>query len=180
VLAVRYFAVALATACGFTPGSIVDAGTGGGRMDSSIDTALGCDSAARCLTASMLGTVSGDTGNDKLSATGYLAAWFRVRVTEDDNGVGGASMRVAAKLTSPPGVSFDVFAYVNESSDMLDCQTSVGKISTNGAVEELRIEWGEGGIANGDIDSRNVSIEVRPASASCSAAQMWMLEVEGN
>jgi hypothetical protein len=124
--------------------------------------------------------VSGDTGNDKLSTTGYLAGWFRVRVTENDNSVGGTSMRIAAKLTSPPGVSFDLYAYVNESSDMLDCQTSVGELTTNGAVDELRIEWGEGGVANGDIDSRDVSIEVRPMSTTCSAAQMWMLEVEGN
>ena len=70
-----------------------------------IDAAVSdCASAATCQAAMPLGSVSGDTGNAKLSAMGHQAAWFRVRVTEDDSDVPGLTLRVAAKLTSPQAV----------------------------------------------------------------------------
>ena len=70
-----------------------------------------CPSADICEAATMLGTVSGDTGSTTLTATGYRSAWFRVRVTEDYNDpFSGSKLRVSAKLTSPAAVDFDVFA----------------------------------------------------------------------
>ena len=143
-----------------------------------IDT---CLSAASCQTAQQLGTVSGDTGNVRLAATmGHQSAWFRVRVTEDDSDVPGLTLRVAAKLTSPQAVDFDVFVYVNAGSDTVECSTTNGTTTTNGTINEVRAEWGEGGIPNGSDDSRDVSIEVRPIGTGCSPAQPWQLEIEGN
>ena len=178
--------VALMTAC-------ASAGSGPGDAQATADTprpidaAISidapvnmCPSADTCATATMLGTVSGDTGNMKLTAMGYQAAWLRVRVTENNSDLAGISLRGSAKLTSPGAVDFDVFVYLNTGSDVIECSTTVGTTTTNGTVNLTRAEWGEGTISNGESDSRTLSIEVRPISGACAPAQMWQLEVEGN
>lgn len=140
-----------------------------------------CTSSDACASAMMLGTVSGDSGNVKLTASGYRSAWYRVRVTEDNSSVGGLALRVAAKLTSPTAPMFDVFVYVNAGSDQIECSTTTGTVSTSGMTKQVRAEWGEGTISNGSDDGRNVSIEVRPLSQSgCAASAPWQLEIEGN
>jgi hypothetical protein len=152
------------------------------RVDAPIDSALpNCASSDMCQSAMMLGTVSGDSGNVKLTASGYKSAWYRVRVTEDNSSVGGLSLRVAAKLTSPAAPMFDVFVYLNAGSDQVECATTTGTVSTAGMTKSVRAEWGEGTISNGSDDGRNVSIEVRPLSQSgCASTAMWQLEIEGN
>jgi hypothetical protein len=151
-------------------------------VDAAIDGALpSCASADMCQSAMMLGTVSGDTGNVKLTASGYRSAWYRVRVTEDDSSVTGLSLRVAAKLTSPGAPMFDVFVYLNAGSDQVECATTTGTTSTAGMTKSVRAEWGEGTFSNGSEDGRNVSIVVRPlAQSGCAAAATWQLEIEGN
>jgi hypothetical protein len=139
-----------------------------------------CPSADTCQAAMMLGTVSGDTDSATLTASGYRSAWFRVRVTEDYSGLPGYKLRVAAKLTSPAAVDFDVFVYINTGSDVVECSTKVGNTTASGTVNETRTEWGEGSSSNGINDSRSVSIEVRPISGTCAPNQMWQLAVEGN
>lgn len=163
-------------------------GSGSGKMDASVivdapaDGALAtCMSTDACQSAMMLGTVSGDSNNVKLTASGYRSAWYRVRVTEDNSSVGGLSLRVAAKLTSPAAPMFDVFVYVNTGSDQIECSTTTGTVSTAGQTKTVKAEWGEGTISNGSDDGRNVSIEVRPLSQTgCNAGAMWQLEIEGN
>ncbi|MBA2538082.1 MAG: hypothetical protein H0V17_00480 [Deltaproteobacteria bacterium] len=140
-----------------------------------------CASTATCQTAVSLGTVSGDTGNVKLSSTpGHQSAWFRVRVTEDDSDAPGFTLRMAAKLTSPASNDYDVFVYVNAGSDNVECNTTTGTTTTNGTINETRAEWGEGFVPNGADDGRDVSIEVRPIGTSCSPAATWTLDIEGN
>jgi hypothetical protein len=140
-----------------------------------------CPSAATCQTATVLGSISGDTGNQKLHAMGFQAAWFRVRVTEDYNNIlYGRSLRAAAKVTSPPGVAFDVVAYVNAGNDVVECANTTGTKSVNGDVTQTRTQWGEGGSPNGADDDRWLSIEVRPLSTACAPGALWQLEVEGN
>jgi hypothetical protein len=140
-----------------------------------------CPSAATCADATMLGSISGDTENQKLTAMGHQSAWFRVRVTEDYNNIiYGRTLRTAAKLTSPPGVDFDVFVYVNLGSDAIECSASIGAKTTNGNVEQTRTEWGEMNGPNGSDDDRWMSIEVRPVFGACAPDAMWQLEIEGN
>jgi len=172
-----------ATAGGVDPGldgSTIDARTGFDAAPAVDAVSSVCPSAATCPTAMMLGSVSGDTANMKLSAMGHQSAWFRVRVTEDDSDVIGLTLRAAAKLTSPATVDFDVFVYVNTGSNVVECSTTVGTTTTTGTVNETRAEWGEGTIANGSDDGRDVSIEVRPISGTCAVGQTWQLEIEGN
>lgn len=139
-----------------------------------------CPSAATCQAAMSLGTVSGDTQNQKLSSMGHQSAWFRVRVTEDDSDIPGLTLRVGAKLTSPATADYDVFVYLNAGSNVVECSTTVGTTTNNGTINETRAEWGEGAIPNGSDDGRDVSIEVRPISGNCSPQQPWQLEIEGN
>jgi hypothetical protein len=140
-----------------------------------------CPSAATCQTAIQLGSVSGDTQNQKLTAMGHQAAWFRVRVTEDySNILYGRSLRAAAKITSPPGVDFDVVLYVNSGADVIECSSTTGTKTTTGSVTQSRAQWGEGADPNGSDDDRWISIEVRPLSTACAPGAVWQLEVEGN
>jgi len=157
-----------------------DAAASDAASDAPSDAANVCASAATCTGALVLGTVSGDTNNQKLSTSGYQAAWIRVRVTEDNSSALGLTLRVAAKLTSPSGANFDAFVYVNTGSDTVECTTTTGTLTTTGNVEQTRAEWGEGTIANGADDGRDVSIEVRPVSGTCAPGQTWQLEIEGN
>jgi len=139
-----------------------------------------CASAMTCQTAQQLGTFSGDTGAGTLSANGYQSAWFRVRVTEDYSDAPGLALRLAAKLTAPAGGGFDTFVYVNATSDTIECSTTLGTVTISGNTKEVRAEWGEGFIPNGADDTRDVTIEVRPTTTSCSAGQTWQLQLDGN
>jgi hypothetical protein len=148
----------------------------------SIDAPPGnaCATAATCASAQMLGTVSGDTGAATLSADGYQAAWFRVRVTEDYSDSVGLALRLEASLTSPSSGAFQTFVYVNEGDDVVECSTTMGTVETTGNLEDVRAEWGEGLFPNGADDSRFVTIEVRPSTTACAASAPWHLDVEGN
>jgi hypothetical protein len=181
--------VVTACASASPPGELIDAGidASGGKKDAAIDASLGpdalntCPSAMTCAGAMALGMVSGDSGNMKLSANGYQAAWFRVRVTEDDSEILGLSLRVSSKLTFPASVGFETYVYVNSNSDVAaECAITTGTRSTVGNVQTVKAEWGEGTFSNGSSDSRNVTIEVRPVGINCAAGQEWQLEVEGN
>jgi hypothetical protein len=185
---VRAVIVLCATAaCASAGTGTTDSGVGGGDATGGRDSAVSidavtnqCPSTDTCAAAMMLGTVSGDKNNQKLTAMGYRAAWYRVRVTEDNEGAGGLSLRVAAKLTSPPAVDFDVLVYVNTGSDVVECSATTGTVTANGLVDTVKAEWGEGVIPNGVDDDRNVSIEVRPKSGQCMSSYTWQLEIEGN
>lgn len=166
---------------------MTDSGTGGGDGGGTHDSTLPidafvneCPSTDTCTAAMMLGNVSGDSANQKVNAMGFRAAWYRVRVTEDNSSVGGVKLRVSAKLTSPAAVDFDVFVYVNTGSDVVECTTPSGSTTTTGNTDQVKVEWGEGTISNGNDDGRNVSIEVRPKSGQCAQSYTWQLEVEGN
>ncbi|HLL25631.1 MAG TPA: hypothetical protein VK427_26020, partial [Kofleriaceae bacterium] len=114
--------------CAFTLGACASAEPPGEIMDASsdaprprdaaidarpIDAMMNlCPSTDTCAGATMLGTVSGDLTSAKLTASGYRAAWFRVRVTENDDNVPGLKLRVASKLTFPATVGFETFVYV--------------------------------------------------------------------
>jgi hypothetical protein len=139
------------------------------------DATVTCQSTDACTTAKTLGPVSGDTGTQTLTATGNRAAWFRVRATEDADPSDG-SMRVLAKLTPPAGEDFDVFVYVNPDTDTVACPGASGTVTTAGPGKQVPVSWRD---LFSDA-SRNVSIEVRPRSSSCSPTAKWQLVIAGN
>lgn len=139
-----------------------------------------CHSSDKCINAVTLGTVSGDTGHDTLAAKGSRAAWFRIRVTENDDSFAGVPMHVLARLTPPPGAAFDVIVYANPDSDVVECTTPLGTTSTSGNVTQVRASWGEDVVTDAEDDSRDVSIEIRPKSTTCSDGAQWQLAIDGN
>lgn len=145
-----------------------------------VDAGPSCQSPDACTTAITLGTISGDTGNQTLTASGSRAAWYRVRVTENDTDLDGVPMHVLARLTQSAGANFDVRIYVNADTDVLECTNTTGVATTSGNVKLVRASWGEDVVTNGENDSRDVSIEVRPLSSSCSPTATWQLVIEGN
>jgi len=140
-----------------------------------------CASAATCTAATSLGSVSGDTGSDMVMASGYQAAWYSVRVTENDSGVFGVPQELLTELTSPASEQYDLFVYVNTGSDVLDCTTATGSIMVSGTTESSDLSWGETGtFSNGADDSRTVSIQIVPKAGTCSPASPWQLVAYGD
>lgn len=152
-----------------------DSGGGGGG-----GTTVACTAPAPCSGATDLGAVSGDTGSGSLSAQGTGSQWFRVWVTEDDDGLDGVKLRALATLTSPPGTNFDLYLY-NGSSSAHECSGVSAQSNSTGASDSASVSFGEGGIlANGSKDSRYVTAEVRWVSGACASNQKWTLTFNGN
>jgi hypothetical protein len=167
--------------CSTAAGSRVDAGPGAGdAAPGDAAQAIGCGSNDTCAIATTLGTLSGDTTQQALTARGDRAAWLRVRVTENDTTVTGHALRVLAKLTPPTGIDFEVVLHVNVASDVLECTTPLGVATTSGTMKQVRASWGEDVVADGIDNGRDVSIEVRPISGTCAAGATWQLSIEGN
>jgi hypothetical protein len=144
-------------------------------------SSMACASSATCATATALANISGDTGLDMQTASGYQAAWYSVRVSENDSSPIGVPMVLDARLVSPATASYDVYVYVNKGNDVIECNTPAGTATRTGTSDELRETWGETGtFANGADDSRTVSIEIRPTGTSCSAANPWQLTLTGD
>jgi len=172
--------------CGGTVAAAPIDGASGGRDAGATDAAadaghaIGCQTSDACATAATLGAVSGDTDHQTLTAKGSGAAWFRIRVSENDNDVAGVPLRLLATLTPPATAEFAVVIYVNVASDAIECTTVLGTSAAGGPVAQARASWGEDVVADGVDDSRTVSIEVRPVSGSCSPGAPWQLALEGN
>ena len=139
-----------------------------------------CTSTATCAAAMDIGSVSGDSGNPMVTASGYQSAWFKVRVTEDDNSPLGTAMNMTVQLMSPPGTNYDLYLYVNTGSDVVDCNSISGSGMSTQQLDSVSLSWGEGTVANGADDSRTVSIEVRPVSGPCTMSQPYQLTVLGD
>jgi len=142
--------------------------------------ASSCTTTVTCTTATMLSGLGGDEdGGGQTSASGYQAAWYSIRLSEQDNGPFGDPMSIYTTLTSPSAAMFDLFVYVDTDNDAVDCTSPTGTVQTSGASETSNVEWGETGtFANGGNDSRTVSIEVRPKSgATCSSGATWSLSI---
>lgn len=135
-----------------------------------------CPGPATCSTAPMLGMVSGDTGSQMLMTSGYQSTWIRLRVTEDSTAT--IQLSLTATLTSPPGLDFDLFMYLNESMDVVDCSTKVGTTTTTGNANAVRALWGESTI--GANDGRYVSLEIRRIAGVCAPDKPWQLTIVGN
>ena len=193
----------LCAVAALTAGSLVvvafvacsSSGSGGSGADGLTGLGESCDAPAACAAAKSIGTVSGDTDAGTLSATGTTSTWLQMRVTEDDSDWSGRATEFSASVTSPPGATFDVFAYVytatalpdggdfSDAGAPVDCTNVVASSTRNGDVATVHVAWGEtvdGGSANGLDDSRVVSLEVRSTSGGCSQDAPWSLVVHGN
>ena len=133
-----------------------------------------------CETARDLGTIKGDEGGEQLAAEGTCSEWIKVRLKEADDGWLGETVKVKVTLTPAAGSDFELLAFVNQASDVQECRAPSGASESAGdRPETIQLEWGEKTMANGNDDSRTLSVFVKSASGAC-AAQPWKLLVEGN
>ncbi len=139
-----------------------------------------CAAPAPCTGATSLGSISGDTGADVKTATGTGSQWFKLTVTENDNGIVGLSLLAKAELTSPPGTNFDLFVYVPASASSQSCTAPTKSATSTSSSDATTAEWGEGAIPNGAQDERTITVEVRWVSGTCSPSTPWTLNVRGN
>ena len=168
---------------GAAGGSGATGGTGGTGGSSTGGTGGTCAASNTCASAQDLGSMSGDSGAGTVTTTGSGSKWLKVRVTEDSSSVFGQKMALQLSLTVPSGADYDLYAYVNTGSDVSACGSSPAKKSDaggTGANEQLSLSWGEGTVANGDDDSRTVSIEIKHKSGSCDGSATWKLIGAGN
>jgi hypothetical protein len=157
---------------GGTGGTSATGGTGGGS----------CGAPNTCVGAIDLGTVSGDQGTTSKQHSGTGSTFLKVRVTEDNNSVLGQSLKLTAALTVPSTADYDLYAYLNTTSDVSPCGMAAAKQSQSGTgqSEQVKLDWGEGSIANGSDDGRTVVLEVRYKSGACQASDTWSLTATGN
>jgi hypothetical protein len=129
--------------------------------------------------------VAGDESGSPVGASGYTSEWLRLDETEQDNSIIGQAMIFTATLTSPPGMNYDLYAYLGASGGVgnIECKT-VKAQSTNpaGEPDQVTFQWGEttGGVANGTDDSATVMIEVVWVSGDCTNTQNWSLSAHGD
>jgi len=102
--------------------------------------------------------------------TGTTSRWLRVVVGEDS--ISGASLRMRATLTSPPGTNFDLFIHTKTCSTPTKSSTKASGLDT--------ISHSQPDVIFGGDDDYLVLIEVRHVSGDCSATSKWELKVEGN
>ncbi len=163
-----------ATASGGSSGTSGTGGLGGTGGSS------GCGAPNTCSTATPKGSVTGDDGTKTVTVTGMGSLFVKLRVTEDNHSVLGEDLELAVALTVPSGADLDVYGYVNESADISPCGMQPrGKSDSGGtsANESFKLKWGEGTIANGSSESRDVVVEVRQKSGTCS---QWTLKLTGD
>jgi len=165
-------------------GTPVDGGStakdSGANKDAGPATA--CTAKNKCATARDIGTVNGDKGNDMISAEGSASEWLTFRANEALTGIfnpGGHKMKFNATLVPPAGADFDLYIYMDDADDVVEC-SAVTVQSANVGNDEAGNSWGEGATANASNDSRTVSVEVRHKSGTCAAGAKWKLNIEGN
>ena len=132
-----------------------------------------------------LGSVAGDESGSPVGASGYTSQWLRLDLSEQDSSISPKPMIFTAQLTSPPGLNYDLYAYLGPSGSVgtAEC-TKVKGQSTNpgGAQDQVSFQWGETGglVSNGSDDSATVMIEVRWVSGACTNTQNWSLSAHGD
>jgi hypothetical protein len=130
--------------------------------------------------ATSLGSVAGDVSGSPVGASGYTSEWLRLDETEQDSSIVGHPMIFTATLTSPPGMNYDLYAYLGSSIGDVQCTNPKGQSTNTTGTDQVSFQWGEGAIANGVDDSATVMIEVRWVSGACTTTQNWSLSAHGD
>ncbi|MDB4946586.1 MAG: hypothetical protein JWP97_6120 [Labilithrix sp.] len=181
-LASAALSVALLAAC--SGSSTLATGGDGAASSSSGMPATPCDAGAVCSAGHLIGTISGDTADAGLTATGTTSAWVHVRVTEDNDDWSGHPVALHATLTSPGAADFELHAFLDTSRNDdagLDCAHEVGTVTSGASGASVDVSWGDpaDASANGVDDGRTVALEIRHVAGECHAGVSWTLEVHG-
>jgi hypothetical protein len=161
-------------------GAAGDGGLGeGGTGDAGPDPA--CATPNACPAARNIGSVSGDTGADVLTAKGTTSEWISFGVREDSSSIFGKQLKVKASLAPPTGTNYDVHLYVDHAAPNVECNTvTIEAKNPAGQIDEVVDNWGDGTLGSGGDDGRTVSIYVDNVSGPCGAGHEWTLTITGN
>lgn len=127
-----------------------------------------------------LGAIAGDDGTASVTAQGRCGEWLRIRVTESYTGIVAGPMRLTATLVSGGSDDFDLVAYMNKDTDLLECTTATDQSELPaGRSDVVKLLWGEEYTANSGDDSRTISLQVKGVGTDC-GTQPWTLLLQGN
>lgn len=137
--------------------------------DGATDDGIVADTNPDCAAAVNLGSVSGDSGNQQITSSGFDERFFLVTIREDSD----LNLPVLARiqLDSPPTADFDLFVRCLSCSGVLAGSSTQGP----GLTDVVDVGRDDG---FGVEDTYVVLIEVRFASAS--PCGFWQLDITGN
>jgi len=175
---------------GSSSGSTGDDGGSGGGSDGGGGSEGGDDGGANAAcavspdqcdaSATPLPSIAGDQTGPTDGASGYTSEWLRIDVTEQDNSVVGKKLTLTAALTSPPGMNYDLYAYLGGSVGDIQCNSPTAQSTSTTGIDQVSFQWGEGAVANGKDDSATVMLEIRWVSGACTNTQNWSLSAHGD
>ena len=165
---------------GDTTGDLPPGTTSGDDDGSTGGSGGGCVNTGTCPSASPLGSVSGDEGSPGLAAMGAEPTWVTFHVTEDDDSAFGSGMSFTVTLQSPPGLDFDLYVFRGIEGGGSGCGGFMQQSTNTGGSDVVSMSWGEGGVANGSVDSAWVAVEIVAKDEVCAPPQQWSLDVQGN
>jgi hypothetical protein len=119
--------------------------------------------------------MAGDESGAPLIINGSGSKWVKISAEERVNGISGAEMRVRVTLRSPANADFNLFVY---GAATADCDTSTESSELQVGEDAVDLRWGEGAVANGKSDTKDVFVKVVEAPGACNAAGNWELTFE--
>jgi hypothetical protein len=151
------------------------AGAGGGSGAGGGGTTCDFTALNTCATAQSLGDVSGDEGG-VVNTNGIGSKWLKVRIAETDSGVLETDLAYEVRLTSPPGMNYDLYVRQGAQDGPQNC--SATEVKGSGTPESVSDSWDDDQGIGGEDDSVWLSVEVRYVSGNDCSTQ-WSLNVIG-
>ncbi|NUP11768.1 MAG: hypothetical protein HOW73_37450 [Polyangiaceae bacterium] len=140
-----------------------------------------CDYAAPevCAQAELLPAVAGDEGSDVVTRMGDSSRWFKVHIEEQSSSISESDLSYTVKLTSPPGMNYDLKVHQGPQDGSPDCNGTL-KLGA-GNPETVSDSWDDDQGIGGEDDSTWLVIEIVYVSGTtCGSSSQWTLEVRGN
>jgi hypothetical protein len=159
-----------AAVCSPKPIAQADAGP---TLAASPDAGNTCDTKSTCATATDLGAVKGDDGDEVRTREGAGSAFFTIKVTQTLGYWQQQPLSVAFTLLSAKSTKYELYVYEDTTC------TAVFKSSALplGTTEKVSDEWGHSMWSDNAHEYR---IEVRKVSDTCDPTDHWTLLVEGH
>lgn len=164
-----YAATVFAQPIGPTQTCAVTNGAGAVADGDVTDIAVSCTvDRPACDTYTDLGSIAGDVTSGAITVSGAGEAWFRVRLTEQNNG--DVDLSAAVELTVPASIDYDLHVYCGACGGALAGSSASG----TGAAEGVVVGWEDSFAASDDGE-----VLVHVAYSAGSSGESWTLQVRG-
>jgi hypothetical protein len=164
----------------------VSTGVGGSGGDTSVSSSTTTSSSSggmcsyeapeMCDTAELLAAIDGDQNMDVRLASGTTSKWYKIYIREAVSSIiSYPQLSYTATLENPPGMHFDLYSYVGDSSNPSCAGNPLEGVGSPLTITET---WGDN---KGSDDSLWFVFEVRYVSGSvCDASSKWKLSIAGH